>query len=80
MNNIVNKLRLNQCPDNMGCNPLVEFCQCAMMDEASDKIAELEEALTVIKAEAERIQGGNGNLQHLIRCIHVQVNGALVVK
>jgi len=43
----------------------------------ADEIDRLREALSTIKSEVERIQGGNGNLTHLIRCIHVQVNEAL---
>ena len=43
------------------------------------KIEQLASALAVIQSEAERIQGGNGHVGHLIRCIHVQVNGAMSV-
>lgn len=35
---LVEGLRKTQCPNNMGCNPLVRSCQCAIMDEAADRI------------------------------------------
>ena len=40
---IVERLRETQCPENMGCNPLGKFCQCASMDDAADLIERLKE-------------------------------------
>ena len=42
---IVEQLRKYQCPENKGCNPVVEYCQCALMDSSADKIKRLREAL-----------------------------------
>lgn len=46
---IVEQLRKYQCPENKGCNPVVEYCQCALMDSGADKIERLREALQSIK-------------------------------
>jgi CRISPR/Cas system CMR-associated protein Cmr1 (group 7 of RAMP superfamily) len=41
MIDIVERLRKNQCPTNSGCNPLVEYCQCNIMDDSADEIEKL---------------------------------------
>lgn len=46
---LVERLRTNQCADNMGCNPLAPYCQCAFMDDAADRIEGL-------SAENERLR------------------------
>ena len=38
---LVERLQTNQCADNMGCNPLAPYCQCAFMDDAADRIEAL---------------------------------------
>jgi hypothetical protein len=38
---LVQRLREAQCPDNMGCNPLAKYCQCVPMDEAAERIEAL---------------------------------------
>jgi hypothetical protein len=38
---IVEQLRKYQCPENKGCNPVVEYCQCALMDSSADEIERL---------------------------------------
>lgn len=45
---IVESLRKYQCPENKGCNPVVEYCQCALMDSGADEIERLREALHTI--------------------------------
>jgi hypothetical protein len=40
---IVESLRKYQCPENKGCNPVVEYCQCALMDSGADEIERLRE-------------------------------------
>jgi len=45
---IVEQLRKYQCPENKGCNPVVEYCQCALMDSSADEIERLREALEKI--------------------------------
>lgn len=49
---LVERLREAQCPDNMGCNPLAKYCQCAPMDEAAERIeaqaAEIERLREVV--------------------------------
>lgn len=48
MVDIVERLRKNQCPINNPCNPLVEYCQCNIMDDSADEIERLREALHTI--------------------------------
>lgn len=43
--NIAEQLRRHQCPENKGCNPVVDYCQCALMDSGADEIERLREAL-----------------------------------
>ena len=45
---IVEQLRKYQCPENKGCNPVVEYCQCALMDSSAEEIERLREALKSI--------------------------------
>lgn len=40
---IVESLRKYQCPENKGCNPFVDYCQCALMDSGADEIERLQE-------------------------------------
>jgi len=47
------------------------------IDKQDNKIQQLATALAVIQSEAERIQAGHGNVGHLVRCIHVQVNSTM---
>jgi hypothetical protein len=49
-------------------------CRCY---DAANEIERLRAALATIKNEAYRVQDGDGNLLHLIRCIHVNVNSAI---
>ena len=42
---IVESLRKYQCPENKGCNPVVEYCQCALMDNSADEIERLRDSL-----------------------------------
>lgn len=46
---IVESLRKYQCPENKGCNTLVECCQCDLMDSGADEIERLREALQSIR-------------------------------
>lgn len=45
MTDIVEQLRKYQCPENKGCNPVVEYCQCALMDSGADEIERLRDSL-----------------------------------
>ena len=45
---IIEQLRKYQCPENKGCNPVVEYCQCALMDSGADEIERLRGALRTI--------------------------------
>lgn len=47
---LVERLRTNQCADNMGCNPLAPYCQCAFMDDAADRIEALSKENDRLKA------------------------------
>lgn len=55
--NIVEQLRRHQCPENKGCNPVVDYCQCALMDSGADEIERLREALKEIAADASVAHG-----------------------
>jgi len=50
---IVEQLRKYQCPENKGCNPVVDYCQCALMDSGADEIERLREALKIISCKCK---------------------------
>ena len=50
---IVEQLRKYQCPENKGCNPVVEYCQCALMDSSADEIERLREVVMLLVAYDE---------------------------
>lgn len=45
---IVEQLRKYQCPENKGCNPFVDYCQCALMDSGADEIERMQAAIKYI--------------------------------
>lgn len=45
MTDIVEALRKYQCPENKGCNAVVEYCQCALMGDGADEIERLRDAI-----------------------------------
>lgn len=45
---IVESLRKYQCPENKGCNPVVEYCQCALMDSGAEEIERLREVVMLL--------------------------------
>ena len=57
---IVEQLRKYQCPENTGCNPVVEYCQCALMDSSADEIERLREALRNLLS-VQPIRGDEGS-------------------
>jgi vacuolar-type H+-ATPase subunit I/STV1 len=46
---IVERLRKYQCPENKGCNPVVEYCQCNIMDDSADEIERLQREIETLK-------------------------------
>lgn len=40
---LADRLERDQCPENMGCNPIAVNCQCCSMDEAAAALRQLVE-------------------------------------
>ena len=57
---IVEQLRKYQCPENKGCNPVVEYCQCALMDSSADEIERLRKTLERLLS-VQPIRGNEGS-------------------
>ena len=57
---IVEQLRKYQCPENKGCNPVVEYCQCALMDSSADEIERLRKTLERV-SNVHAIRGNEGS-------------------
>ena len=70
---IVEQLRKYQCPENKGCNPVVEYCKCALMDSGADEIERLREVVMLLVAYEEHdddIQKGAVMWDVLIEAAH----------
>ena len=64
--NIVEQLRRHQCPENKGCNPVVDYCQCALMDSGADEIERLREALRAINRKNDNPAWFNPDIHEIV--------------
>lgn len=51
MSNITKTMRQSQCKENAGCSP--PACLCGLLDDAADRIEELEAALRYLVSECD---------------------------